>query len=60
MTAFTLDTNNGKMMGVCAGIARTTGTDVTIIRLLAVAATLLVSGVTIPLYLIAGLIAPKG
>jgi phage shock protein PspC (stress-responsive transcriptional regulator) len=60
MTAFTLDTTNAKMMGVCAGIARITGTDVTIIRLLAVAATLLVSGVTIPLYLIAGLIAPKG
>lgn len=59
MSAFTLDKTNGKMMGVCAGISRTTGIDVTIVRLLAVAATLIVSGVTIPLYIIAGLVAPN-
>ena len=56
--SFTLDKTNGKLMGVCAGLARSTGADVTLIRLLAVAATLLVSGLTIPLYVLGGLIAP--
>ena len=56
--SFTLDKANGKLMGVCAGLARSTGADVTLIRVLALAATLLVSGLTIPLYLLAGLIAP--
>ena len=56
--SFTLDKANGKLMGVCAGLARSTGADATLIRLLLIAATLLVSGLTIPLYLLAGLIAP--
>ena len=47
-------------MGVCAGLARTTGADPTLIRIGAVALTVLVSGLTIPLYFIAGLVAPKG
>lgn len=56
---FALDTANAKMMGVCAGLARSTQTDITLIRILAVAATLFVGGATIPLYLVAGLVAPK-
>lgn len=57
-TAFAADKANGKMMGVCAGIARSTGADVTLIRVAAVAATLFLTGLTIPLYIVAGLVAP--
>jgi phage shock protein C len=60
MSSFALDKTNGKMMGVCAGLARTTGADLTLIRIGAVVVTLLVSGMTIPIYFIAGLVAPKG
>ena len=56
--SFTLDKANGKLMGVCAGLAQSTGADATLIRLLAIAATLVAGGLTIPLYLLAGLIAP--
>jgi phage shock protein C len=38
---FTLDRENGKIMGVCAGIARATGWDVTLVRVGAVVVTLL-------------------
>jgi phage shock protein PspC (stress-responsive transcriptional regulator) len=55
---FALDKGNAKMMGVCAGIARSTGADPTIVRVLAVLTTLLVGGITIPLYVVAGLVAP--
>ena len=37
---FTLDKRNGKFLGVCAGIADYTGIDATIIRIVAVVATL--------------------
>jgi phage shock protein C len=60
MNSFTLDKPNAKMMGVCAGLARSAGIDVTLVRVLAVAATLLLSGLTIPLYLVAGFVAPQG
>ena len=36
---FELDTRNGKVLGVCAGIARYTGIDATIVRVAAVLAT---------------------
>ncbi|HEY7809854.1 MAG TPA: PspC domain-containing protein [Allosphingosinicella sp.] len=55
---FTLDKANGKLMGVCAGLADSTGFDVTLVRLLLVAVTLCLTGMTIPLYIAAGLIAP--
>ena len=55
---FTLDKDNGKLMGVCAGIARSTNTDVTLIRLLAVLSSFMLSGLVIPLYFVAGLVAP--
>ena len=57
-TAFTVDKANGKMMGVCAGLARSTGVDVTLVRIVAVAVTLCLTGLTIPLYLVAGFVAP--
>ena len=56
---FTLDKANGKMMGVCSGLARSTGFDVTVVRVLAVVTTVCLTGITIPLYLAAGLIAPQ-
>jgi phage shock protein C len=46
------------MMGVCSGLARATGMDVTVVRIAVVAVTLCLTGLTIPLYLAAGLIAP--
>ncbi|HEX9955475.1 MAG TPA: PspC domain-containing protein [Allosphingosinicella sp.] len=55
---FTLDKANGKLMGVCSGLADSTGFDVTLVRLLVVVATLCLTGMTIPLYIAAGLIAP--
>jgi phage shock protein C len=39
---FTLDKANGKLMGVCAGIARMTGWDVTVVRVATVVAALIV------------------
>ena len=59
MSSFSLDKTNGKFMGVCSGLARCTGLDITIIRIGAVLVTLAVSGLTIPAYLIAGLVAPQ-
>jgi phage shock protein C len=59
MSTFTLDKTNGKIMGVCSGLARSTGIDITLIRIGAVLVTLAVSGLTIPAYLIAGLVAPQ-
>ena len=58
-TAFTVDKANGRMMGVCAGLARSTGVDVTLVRIVAVAVTLCLTGLTIPLYLVAGFVAPS-
>ena len=58
-TGFRLDQENGKVMGVCAGIADYTGMDVTLIRIMMVAAILLGSGSPIVLYFIAGWMTPK-
>jgi phage shock protein PspC (stress-responsive transcriptional regulator) len=58
-TTFATDQANGKLMGVCSGLARSTGFDVTLVRVLAVVTTVCLTGITIPLYLAAGLIAPK-
>ena len=55
---YALDRSNGKLLGVCAGLARTTGWDLLAIRLGAVAATFFLLGpVAILLYLVTGLIA---
>jgi phage shock protein C len=58
-TRFYRDTVNGKVMGVCAGIADYTGMDVTLIRIMMIAAILLGSGSPIMLYFIAGWLTPK-
>lgn len=55
---FTLDRSNGKVMGVCAGLADATGADATLIRLAAVLSLFLLGPVAILLYLIAGWVAP--
>ncbi|TFI59468.1 PspC domain-containing protein [Sphingomonas parva] len=59
MSSFALDKSNARIMGVCSGLARSTGIDLTLIRVVAVLVTLAVSGITLPLYLIAGLVAPQ-
>lgn len=56
---FTLDKANGKMMGVCAGLADSTGADATLIRLAAVLSLFVLGPVAILLYLVAGFIAPQ-
>jgi len=57
-TRFYRDKRRGKIMGICAGIADYTGLDVTLIRLGLVAAVFLSSGSILPVYFIAGWIAP--
>jgi phage shock protein PspC (stress-responsive transcriptional regulator) len=56
---FTLDRANGKVMGVCAGLANACGADATLIRLAAVVSLFLLGPVAILLYLVAGWVAPE-
>ena len=58
-TRFYRDTVNGKVMGICAGIADYTGMDVTLVRIMMIAAILLGSGSPIVLSFIAGWMTPK-
>jgi phage shock protein C len=55
---FALDKTNSKMMGVCSGLARSSGIDATLLRVLAVASIFVLGGLTVPLYFVAGLVAP--
>jgi phage shock protein PspC (stress-responsive transcriptional regulator) len=55
--ALTLDKRNGKLMGVCAGLANRFGWDVTLVRIAFVLATLFGFGSAIIVYLVIGLIA---
>ncbi len=55
---FTLDKANGKMMGVCAGLADATGADATLIRLAAVLSLFVLGPVAVMLYVAAGCVAP--
>ena len=58
MSSYALDKSNAKLLGVCAGLARSTGWDPLFVRLGALAATLLLLGpVAIVLYLATALIA---
>jgi phage shock protein C len=57
-TRFYRDKRNGKIMGICAGIADYTGFDVTLVRIAMIAAVFLSSGSILPVYFIAGLVAP--
>jgi phage shock protein C len=56
-TRFYRDKRNGKIMGVCAGIADYTGFDVTLVRVFMAAAILMSSFAILPLYFITGWIA---
>lgn len=56
---FTLDKVNGKLMGVCAGLAGSTGADATLIRLAAVLSLFVLGPVALLLYLVAGFVAPQ-
>jgi phage shock protein C len=56
-TKFYKDKRNGKVMGVCAGIADYTGFDVTLVRILLILAIVMGGGALIPVYLLAGWIA---
>jgi phage shock protein C len=57
-SSFALDRANAKLLGVCSGIAGSTGADVTLVRIAAVASVLLLGPVTLVLYLATGWIAP--
>ena len=56
-TKFYRDKANGKVCGVCAGIADYFGVDVTLVRI-GFAAAAVLTGIGIPLYFIAAWIAP--
>jgi phage shock protein C len=51
-TRFYRDKRHGKVFGVCAGIADYTGFDVTLVRILFIAAVIMGSGVPLLLYVI--------
>lgn len=57
-TRFYRDKRNGKVMGICAGIADYTGFDVTLVRICMIATVFLSSGSILPVYFIAGFVAP--
>lgn len=57
MSAFRLDKGNGKVMGVCAGIANYSNVDVTLVRIAWVLGTLLGFGSLLLVYLVIALIA---
>jgi phage shock protein C len=57
--SFRLNKTDGKIMGVCAGLADYSGVDVSVIRILTVLLTICGVGSTILLYLLVGLVAPS-
>jgi phage shock protein C len=57
-TRFYRDKRNGKVMGICAGIADYAGFDVTLVRICMIAALFLSSGSILPIYFIAGWVTP--
>ena len=57
-TRFYRDNRNGKWLGVCAGIADYTGFDVTLIRILMIAAVIMGSGAPLLLYIITAFMTP--
>ena len=57
-TRFYRDKRNGKIWGVCAGIADYTGFDVNLVRVCMVAAVVLSSGSILPVYVIAAMVTP--
>ena len=57
-TRFYRDKRNGKVMGVCAGIADYTGFDVSLIRVAMLAALFMSGGSILPFYFIMGWVSP--
>jgi phage shock protein C len=57
-TRFYRDKQNGKIFGVCAGIADYTGFDVSLIRVCMLAAIFMSGGSVLPFYWIAALVTP--
>jgi phage shock protein C len=59
MSSYALDKPNAKILGVCAGLARSTGWDPTLVRIGALALTLFALGpVMILFYILVGAFAP--
>jgi len=56
-TRFYRNKRHGKVNGICAGISDYTGLDVTLVRIMLVAAILVGGGALLPVYFIAGWIA---
>ena len=57
-TKFYRDKRNGKVMGVCAGIADYTGFDANLVRVCFIAAVFMSGGGIVPFYFIAGWMTP--
>ena len=57
-TRFYRDKQNGKVMGVCAGIADYTGFDVSLVRVCFLAAVFMSGGGILPFYFIAAVVTP--
>lgn len=57
-TRFYRDKRNGKLFGVCAGIADYTGLDVTLVRICFLAGVFMSGGSILPFYVIAALVTP--
>ena len=57
-TRFYRDKRNGKILGVCAGIADYSGFDLNLVRICMVAAVFLSSGSILPFYFIAAMVTP--
>lgn len=57
---FVLNRDQGKILGVAAGIADLTGVDALLVRLGLVAITLIAGPLAILFYVLTGLLAPRG
>jgi len=57
-TRFYRDKRNGKIMGVCAGIADYTGFDANLVRVCFIATVFMSGGSILPFYFIAGFVTP--
>src|SRR5215210_9189390 len=57
-TRFYRDKRNGKLFGICAGIADYTGFDVNLVRVCFLAAVFMSGGGILPFYVIAGFVTP--
>lgn len=57
-TKFYRDKANGKLAGVCAGIADYTGIDATLVRIGFMALVFMSGGTFVPLYFVAAVVAP--